>query len=93
METEDSQACKCGKVCKTEGGLKIHQIRMKCMRVQSQNLCKGQPSKMVEELNLKKTHIAQNLKGDDDVFESTQEVSQRQDLDMSETRNQQPPRI
>jgi hypothetical protein len=69
LDDGQSRVCSCGKVCKNEKGVKIHQSRMKC-RTQSQTLRKGQPDKTVEEMGQEKHHSAQNLTGEDDVFEA-----------------------
>ncbi|KAK7915663.1 hypothetical protein WMY93_011424 [Mugilogobius chulae] len=61
-QTDSSKKCVCGKTCKNQRGLKIHQARMKCLEVEIPAQRTGvQPGETQEEPGLELPHRAQNL--------------------------------
>ncbi|KAK7919075.1 hypothetical protein WMY93_010359 [Mugilogobius chulae] len=61
-QTDSSKKCVCGKTCKNQRGLKIHQARMKCLEVEIPAQRTGvQPGETQEEPGLELPHRAQSL--------------------------------
>ncbi|XP_054628013.1 uncharacterized protein LOC129179159 [Dunckerocampus dactyliophorus] len=62
LSTTTTERCICGKVCKNERGLKIHQGRMKCLAQESATQRTGpSPGETTEEPGRETPHRAQNL--------------------------------
>ena len=60
-EQQTPVRCNCGKLCKNLKGLKIHQGKMKCMKVVEQPHRTGSPDKTQEEPSQESTHSARSL--------------------------------
>nr|XP_014269084.2 uncharacterized protein LOC106676625 [Maylandia zebra] len=78
MERTTSKTCICGKLCKNQRGLKVHQARMKCLERQSEVQRTGpEPGETQEEPGQEAPHRAQSLHAQDSSNPSSVVPQQR----------------
>lgn len=61
-----AQVCRCGKKCKNDKDLKIHQTKMKCLQPESNVQRTRQPGESEERLGQDTNHSAQNPQAQDE---------------------------
>ncbi len=60
-----SRVCRCGRICKNERGLNIHQSKMKCLQPEHNVKRTGKPGETEERSEQEANHSPQNLQAHD----------------------------